>query len=63
MDALELSADKLKELQEKDDTLSKIREAAEGNPNSAGVGFLSEMDWSIANGHLQDVEDVVRGMK
>ena len=40
IDALELSADELMDLKEKDDTLSKIREAADGHPNSAGVGFF-----------------------
>ena len=42
VDALELSADQLKKLQEKDDTLSKIREAADGHPNSAGIGFFKQ---------------------
>ena len=39
-DTLELSAGELPDLQEKDDTLSKIREAADGHANSAGVGFF-----------------------
>ena len=38
--ALDLSAGELRELQEKDDTLVKVREAAEGRANSAGVGFF-----------------------
>ena len=39
-DTLELSAGELWDLQEKDDTLSTIREAADGHANSAGVGFF-----------------------
>ena len=39
-DALELSAGELRELQEADGTLAKIREAADGHTNSAGVGFF-----------------------
>lgn len=38
---LELSPGELRELQEKDDTLTKIREAADGHANSAGVGFFN----------------------
>ena len=41
-DTLELSAGELQDLQEKDDTLSKIREAADGHANSAGVGFFKQ---------------------
>ena len=39
-DNLELSAGELRELQEEGDTLVKIREAADGHANSAGVGFF-----------------------
>ena len=39
-DTLDLSAEELRELQGKDDTLAKIREAAGGHANSAGVGFF-----------------------
>ena len=38
--SLDLSAEKLQALQEKDATLAKVREAADGHPRSAGVGFL-----------------------
>ena len=41
-DALDLSAGELRELQEKDDTLVKIREAAEGHAIYAGVGFFKQ---------------------
>ena len=37
---LELSAAQLMELQREDDTLAAVREAAEGHPCSAGVGFF-----------------------
>ena len=37
---LEISAAVLKELQEKDASLAKIRKAADGQPNSAGIGFF-----------------------
>ena len=37
---LEMSADELRVLQEQDDTLAKVRDAAEGHPCSAGVGFF-----------------------
>ena len=37
---LEISAAVLKELQEKDASLAKIRKAADGHPNSAGIGFF-----------------------
>ena len=39
---LELSAGELQELQEKDDSLVKIWEAADGHANSAGVGFFKQ---------------------
>ena len=38
-DTLDLSAEDQRELQGKDDTLAKIREAAGGHANSVGVGF------------------------
>ena len=38
--SLELSAEELRALQEKDLTLSKVREAADGHPCSAGTGFF-----------------------
>ena len=37
---LDFSAEELREMQWKDATLNKIREAAQGTPNSAGVGFF-----------------------
>ena len=37
---LEISAAALKELQDRDRSLARIREAADGQPNSAGVGFF-----------------------
>ena len=37
---LDFSAEELREMQLKDETLSKIREVAEGTPNSARVGFF-----------------------
>ena len=37
---LELSTEELKKLQAEDDTLAKVREAADGHPKSAGVGFF-----------------------
>ena len=38
--ALELSAGELRELQEADETLAKVREMADGHANSAGVSFF-----------------------
>ena len=38
--SLEVSAEELRALQEKDLTLSKVREAADGHPCSAGTGFF-----------------------
>jgi len=37
---LDFSPEELREMQRNDATLNKIREAAEGTPNSAGVGFF-----------------------
>ena len=40
--SLDLSAEELRALQEKDVTLAKVQEAADGYPCSAGVGFFKE---------------------
>lgn len=38
--ALDVSADKLLRLQVADDTLAAVHKAADGEPSTAGVGFL-----------------------
>ena len=40
--SFDFSADELQDMQQKDLTLDKIREAAKGRPNSAGVGFFQK---------------------
>ena len=39
-DMLDITADELREIQDKDPTLTKVREAADGKLSTAGVGFF-----------------------
>ena len=56
---LDISAAVLKELQEKDTSLAKIRKEADGQPNSARIGFFRR-DFFIGGGHPLDEERRVR---
>lgn len=38
--ALEISASELRQLQDQDETLAKVRAAADGKPSTAGIGFF-----------------------
>ena len=38
--SLEISASELRTLQDQDETLAKVKEAAEGKPSTAGIGFF-----------------------
>ena len=38
--SLDMSAEGLKQLQDEDETLTRVKEAANGHPNTAGVGFF-----------------------
>ena len=63
-DTLELSTGELQDSQEKDDTLSKIRKAADGHANSVGVGFFKREGlvyrrWTPGRGEEYEIEQLV----